>query len=644
MATIIGGLTVDLRAETAAFQGDLARASLSLRIETAKMGRDLERLNGQFRRLGRALQVGLGTLGVGLEFTDLVNQVGRLISEFARLGDRADAIGISAQRLQELSFAAEQSGASAAQMEDALQRLNLRLGLAAEGGGPAADAFDRLDIELRDAQGEVRGVSEVFDDAVAAMEGIESQAELSALASQLFGEEAGPRLATLLRQGTAGIDELAQRARDSGAVLDDALVARAQRAVEAWNRFTTVVGTNAVEAVLRLQGAIESLFAPADLPQQMGLEQAREELERLTQLVDEEEDRLNRAAPMIGRIAFDTLGALVQRRLAVLARIRELEANQPDLPPPPGTVDEEFGTGGGSGDVARVDDPTARAQRFIETLERQVSAVNEQIAALTRSEDQMIRWRTTIEQASIVAAENAEITPQQAQEIRNLTDQLAGSTQQFEEQRAAMEAANEAAREVEQQNQRLAQVFTSFAQSAITDVDNIGDAFERLAGQLVELILEMTVFEQIRSGIEEMDLFGSGSGDASGGGGLFGAIGDFFGGGSGGDSGGGGLFGAIGDFFGGLFMEGGRPPVGRASIVGEDGPEWFIPDVAGTIVPMDAIGGGGPLIGSMSIDARGAERGTAIAIEQAVRRAVGESVTAVQQMARAGRMRDMGFS
>lgn len=41
------------------------------------------------------------------------------------------------------------------------------------------------------------------------------------------------------------------------------------------------------------------------------------------------------------------------------------------------------------------------------------------------------------------------------------------------------------------------------------------------------------------------------------------------------------------------FADGGRPPVGRASLVGERGPELFIPDTAGTVVPNHELGGGG---------------------------------------------------
>jgi hypothetical protein len=51
---------------------------------------------------------------------------------------------------------------------------------------------------------------------------------------------------------------------------------------------------------------------------------------------------------------------------------------------------------------------------------------------------------------------------------------------------------------------------------------------------------------------------------------------------------GGGAFGAIKSILG--FADGGRPPVGKVSMVGERGPELFVPDVSGTIIPNHAMG------------------------------------------------------
>jgi len=51
-----------------------------------------------------------------------------------------------------------------------------------------------------------------------------------------------------------------------------------------------------------------------------------------------------------------------------------------------------------------------------------------------------------------------------------------------------------------------------------------------------------------------------------------------------------------------FFANGGRPPVGRPSVVGERGPELFVPDRAGTIIPNHAMGGANVTV---NVDASG---------------------------------------
>lgn len=90
---------------------------------------------------------------------------------------------------------------------------------------------------------------------------------------------------------------------------------------------------------------------------------------------------------------------------------------------------------------------------------------------------------------------------------------------------------------------------------------------------------------------------------------LLGLVKMFFGGFSGGS------VGSVGNAAtmapgGGYFADGGNPPVGKVSVVGERGPELFVPKTSGTIIPnhqlASALGGGqtvnynGPYIASMS--------------------------------------------
>ena len=56
-----------------------------------------------------------------------------------------------------------------------------------------------------------------------------------------------------------------------------------------------------------------------------------------------------------------------------------------------------------------------------------------------------------------------------------------------------------------------------------------------------------------------------------------------------GGGGGGGFWSSVGSILG--FANGGSPPVGKPSIVGEKGPELFVPKSAGTIIPNGATGG-----------------------------------------------------
>lgn len=108
---------------------------------------------------------------------------------------------------------------------------------------------------------------------------------------------------------------------------------------------------------------------------------------------------------------------------------------------------------------------------------------------------------------------------------------------------------------------------------------------------------------------------------------LEGLLGKLFGGGS--SSGGvlGTIFGGIGTILG--FAEGGEPPVGRASIVGELGPELFVPKVPGTVISnssLKSIGRGGHSGNTYVIDARGADSGVVERLRRALIELAGPGV------------------
>ncbi|MDD5037168.1 MAG: hypothetical protein PHE55_20770 [Methylococcaceae bacterium] len=174
------------------------------------------------------------------------------------------------------------------------------------------------------------------------------------------------------------------------------------------------------------------------------------------------------------------------------------------------------------------------------------------------------------------------------------------------------------------------QMSTSFTQMIIYG-KGFGDVMKSLLVLIAEAIVKAYVFKSI-------------AGSLSGSSGFLGILGSFFGGLAGISGGvtaatsgaeavipaGGGGFGA--------FQEGGRPPMNQVSLVGERGPEWWVPDRPGTIVP---IGGGRSLkpttVINNYIDARGADAAVEYRVLRAQRvseaRAVNTARLQMQQAA-----------
>jgi TP901 family phage tail tape measure protein len=122
---------------------------------------------------------------------------------------------------------------------------------------------------------------------------------------------------------------------------------------------------------------------------------------------------------------------------------------------------------------------------------------------------------------------------------------------------------------------------------------NLGDILSSMLKRLASFAMEALIMKPLFDSVAGM-VGGIGGG---GGGNSFGGQMAFAGSGGGG----GGLLGSIvsgiGSFFGGFFADGGRVTPGKWYMTGEEGPEPFIPDTAGTILPNDALssmGGGSP--------------------------------------------------
>lgn len=220
LGDVIAKLSVHLGLETAAFEKGSKRA------ETRMTG-----FQKNMQRTSNAVKTAfVGMLGVFA--VDQILSVGKAGLEFASsLGEVAQQLGVTTKALQEYRYAASQAGIEQGEMDQALSQLTRRLGDAAQGSKPLQAAFDKLGVNIRDANGHVRDAGDVIPLIAEGLQKIESPAERAAILVDLFGK-AGQKLAPLLEGGAAGVNNLRDAAHKLGIVLDDGMIQDADEAAD----------------------------------------------------------------------------------------------------------------------------------------------------------------------------------------------------------------------------------------------------------------------------------------------------------------------------------------------------------------------------------------------------------------------------
>lgn len=137
-----------------------------------------------------ALGVASTVIGVGTAVVGAATKVTDSVAEQADTIDKASIrMGISAEKYQELAYAAGQCGVEMSTLEGAAKKL------------------EGTDIN--------------FDDAIASIMSLQTAEERSAAASELFGEKIAYTMAPLLEQSGESFDGLTQRAHDLGIVMSE---------------------------------------------------------------------------------------------------------------------------------------------------------------------------------------------------------------------------------------------------------------------------------------------------------------------------------------------------------------------------------------------------------------------------------------
>lgn len=190
---------------------------------TGKFKNQMAGVERQIGGVGQAIarnrrQIGLGLTALGASIV----AVGALsVKTFAEMGDEVQKMaiktGFSTEKLSELRFAAQLSGASLKSIEKGVKTMSSALVDANEGLETYARSFRQLGIDVEATL--ALAPEEQFRIITEALADVENQTIKSALAQDIFGR-AGLDLLPLLEQGSEGMREMAAEARELGIIFD----------------------------------------------------------------------------------------------------------------------------------------------------------------------------------------------------------------------------------------------------------------------------------------------------------------------------------------------------------------------------------------------------------------------------------------
>ena len=544
----------------------------------------------------------LGPLAAVASFRGAIQGFNTLRREIDETAKAARNAGLSIEEYQRLTFAFEQSGSSANVATRAIQQTARTVSEAGRGLATYNDALGSVGLSYE--QLAELSPLEQFYAILDALRDTDDETTRLAAAQILLGR-AGREMGTLIQGGSEAVRGLGDQLERAGGLVDEETAAQFEKYNDQLNllnrRFTALFATLAentglLDFLLALTNALDVTVDGGDRLLEFTREynEANDALSSSlgtdffgTEAVIERFDELSRVAgesrsPIeLFRQSLRDLGVDIggQSESALYSRFKKaLEAwlnfrSQLNANEVSETGDAVKKTADATGELAtnltaaeKAEQARLEASLASLAADRERAAFALETAGLSADE---------VERARLYAAIRSAQTKEEADRLREILDLVVARQNadavilaEAERQAAAEQAAADAAKELADQKQRERDLQVEIADVILT-AENNTQGYLRALGQILV---------RLRRAKEE----GS-------------SIRDIFGGG--GEGGGGGGLGFLAGLFGGRRQFGGPVSPGTAYLVGERGPELYVPNIAGSIVP----GGGARRGGDMHV-------------------------------------------
>ena len=504
---------------------------------------------------------------------------GALIKSSINAGDElaktADKLGVTTTALAGLRHAAELTGVSTGTMDMALQRFTRRAAEASQGTGEAKGALQELGINADDLV--KLPLDQQMSVVADSMAGVEKQSDKVRLAMKLFDSE-GVALVNTLGGGSEALEKMTSEAEQLGITLSRTDTAQMEAANDALTRLKAVF--------TGLTNQLSLAFAPIITFVADGLRQAALDSTAFGNIGQKVAGALVKAFGFVRNIVHGLQIVFLGAKLGVLQFANMIGDKL--IPYLDGFIKFYNAI---AKLVPGLSEVTKSGAEIMGNMPASIEATKAEIARLMEMNpgDALVAEMTKFIVANRQAAETVA-------ELKNGIATLPAETVTgFQKMGDALEGfLNKLPTLKDNLDTLTKDTFKGMSDglmSIVKGTSSVSDAFKKMAAQLIMQAIQLFVIDKITGGFLSF------------------------------------VKGLTGKAIGGPVQ------AGQPYMVGERGPEMFVPNQSGSIVPNNKMGGGGITVVN-NVDARGADASVDMKIRAAMQQTSQQTVSTIQDLMR----------
>lgn len=211
--------------------GTAAKISIAIEAQTATLKKGFDDAKGAINSLAAGMSgsvaAGMAKFHVALAAVQgvlgtvrgAIESVSQAMDRMGEEVDVSDRLGMTADSLEVLRYAAEQTGAGADTITSAIEKMKNAVSEAAQGTGSGEKAIRELGLSVSELQ--AMSPDEQFAAFADALQGVASEGDRTRLIMDVFGKSGG-ELKNIIMGGSEGLNEFGKQAEAMGLLLGDA--------------------------------------------------------------------------------------------------------------------------------------------------------------------------------------------------------------------------------------------------------------------------------------------------------------------------------------------------------------------------------------------------------------------------------------